>query len=263
MIVNFLSIIDIYNGLSEVSMGNLALLGITIRGNTYPVLTLLFKGGPVMVPLFALSVLTLATALERLWFWVRLLRQEGRIVHDVLEAAHYNLGDAHMIAERAQQVAIGRFLLAPLQLNQPTPETFRLALESAADKEFVKMRKGDKFLETVVAIAPLLGLLGTVTGLIVTFNNLDIGGGGAGEGATLAAGGIGEALITTAAGMVVAILALAVFRIFVSLQAQQMDYFSEVGTELELIYRQQWYEPQGSVNGQHEPAIRTPESTVV
>ncbi|MEM9213377.1 MAG: MotA/TolQ/ExbB proton channel family protein [Cyanobacteria bacterium P01_F01_bin.150] len=217
-----------------------------------------------MIPLFILSVLTFATALERTWFWVLLLRQEDRIVHDVLAAAHYNLDDAQIIAEQAQQVAIGRFLLAPLQLNRPTPETFRLALEAAADKEFVKMRKGDKFLETVVAIAPLLGLLGTVTGLIVTFNNLDIGGGGAGEGATLAAGGIGEALITTAAGMVVAILALAVFRVFVSLQAQQMDYFSEVGTELELIYRQRWYEPQSAQNSQNQASpVITPEKRVV
>ncbi|NEQ97599.1 MAG: MotA/TolQ/ExbB proton channel family protein [Cyanothece sp. SIO2G6] len=197
-----------------------------------------------MVPLFLLSIFTLATALERLWFWLRLLSQEDRIVHDVLEAAQYNLEDARMMAERSENFAIGRFLAAPLKLRQPSPDTFRLALESAADKEFVKMRKGDKFLETVVAIAPLLGLLGTVTGLIVTFNNLDIGGGGAGEGATLAAGGIGEALITTAAGMVVAILALAVFRIFVSLQSRQMDYFSEVGSELELIYRQTWYQPE-------------------
>ena len=104
------------------------------------------------------------------------------------------------------------------------------------------MRKGDKLLETVVAVAPLLGLLGTVTGLINTFQNLDIGGGQGSVGATEAAGGIGEALITTAAGMVVAILALLVLRVMVTLQAQQMDYFSEAGNELELIYRQYWLE---------------------
>ncbi|MGF1497062.1 MAG: MotA/TolQ/ExbB proton channel family protein [Elainellaceae cyanobacterium] len=204
----------------------------------FPVLDLVVKGGPVMIPLLALSVMTLATALERGWFWFRLLSQEDRVVHDVLEAARYNLSEARAIAEQAQHLAIGRFLLAPLRLKQSNPETFRLALESAADREFVQMRKGDKFLETVVALAPLLGLLGTVTGLIVTFNNLDIGGGSAGEGGQLAAAGIGEALITTAAGMLVAILALVFFRLFVTLQAQQIDYFSEAGTELELIYRQ-------------------------
>jgi biopolymer transport protein ExbB len=90
-------------------------------------------------------------------------------------------------------------------------------------------------------------LLGTVTGLIATFNNLNIGGGGgggAGSAADLskAAAGIGEALITTAGGMVVAIIALLFFRISVTLQAQQMDYFAKVGSELELIYRHVWCE---------------------
>lgn len=196
-----------------------------------------------MIPIIGLSVATLACALERGWFWFQFLRQEDRIVHDVLEAARVDLAQAAEIALEAQALPIGRYLLAPLRLKQPTPETFRLALESAGDKEFVKMRKGDKLLESVVGLAPLLGLLGTVTGLIVTFSNLNIGGGGASESATKAAAGIGEALITTASGMVVAIIALSFFRVFVSLQSQQVDYFSEVGSELELIYRQLWYEP--------------------
>ena len=100
-------------------------------------------------------------------------------------------------------------------------------------------------LETVVAIAPLLGLLGTVTGLIATFFNLNIGGGG-GSNVDLskASQGIAEALITTAGGMIVAIMALIIYRACVGLQAAQIDYFSEVGSELELIYRQRWYEPR-------------------
>jgi biopolymer transport protein ExbB len=204
---------------------------------------LIVSGGPVMIPIVGLSVATFACAFERGWFWFQLLMQEDRIVHDVLAAARVDLDKAAAIASQAQALPIGRYLLAPLKLKNPTPETFHLALEAAGDKEFVRMHKGDKLLESVVGIAPLLGLLGTVTGLIVTFNNLNIGGGGASESATKAAAGIGEALITTASGMVVAIIALSFFRIFVTLQSQQIDYFSEVGSELELIYRQVWYEP--------------------
>lgn len=205
---------------------------------------LVVQGGPVMIPLVGLSVATIACALDRAWFWYRLLKQEDRIVHDVLEAARYDLNEAAAIAARAEALPIGRFLLAPLRLNMPTPETFRLAMEAAGDREFAKMRRGDKFLESVVGIAPLLGLLGTVTGLIVTFSNLNIGAGAASAGATRAAAGIAEALITTAGGMIVAIMALAVFRVLVTLQSNQMDYFAEVGSELELIYRQVWYEPR-------------------
>ncbi len=195
-----------------------------------------------MWPLLGLSVATIACALERAWFWFQLLTKENRIVHDVLEAARYDLNKAAAIAEQAQNLPIGRFLLAPLRLRYPTPETFRLAMEAVGDKEFIKMRKGDKLLETVVALAPLLGLLGTVTGLINTFNNLELGSGG--RGSENATQGIGEALIATATGMIVAITALVFFRMSVSLQAQQVDYFSSAGTDLELIYRQFWQQTQ-------------------
>jgi biopolymer transport protein ExbB len=204
---------------------------------------LFLQGGPVMWPILALSIFTISCALERVWFWFRLLSQEDRIVRDVLDAARYDLQKAAEAADYARHLPIGRFLYAPLKLRQPTPETFRLAMEAAGDKEFVQMRKGDKLLETIVAMAPLLGLLGTVTGLIGTFNNLKIGGGGTTAEASKVAAGIGEALITTAAGMIVAIIALLVFRILVTLQSRQIDYFAEVGSELELIYRQVWYEP--------------------
>jgi biopolymer transport protein ExbB len=214
----------------------------------------LVKGGPVMVPILGCSVLTIATALERGLFWIKLLKQEDQVVNAVLEAARRDLSEAAALASQAQDSPIGRFLLAPLRLKNPSPETFRLAMETAGDREFVQMRKGDKLLETVVAVAPLLGLLGTVTGLIATFGNLNIGGGGSGDQATAAAAGIGEALITTAAGMVVAILALLVFRVMVTLQAQQMDYFSDVGNELELIYRQYWHEPDRSLADPAHPS---------
>jgi biopolymer transport protein ExbB len=205
----------------------------------------LAAGGPVMVPLVGLSILTIACGIERSLFWARLLIRESKITHDVLEAAKYSLTDAKIIAQKAKDLPIGRFLIVPLKLTSPTPETFRLALETTAEEEFANMRRGDKLLESTVAIAPLLGLLGTVTGLIKTFENLDIGGGGSTEGGGLAAAsaGIGESLITTAGGMVVAIMALAFLRIFVTCQAQQEEFFTKVGGDLELIYRQRWYEP--------------------
>ena len=77
------------------------------------IIDLLFKGGPVMIPLLGLSAATLACALERGWFWYRLLSQEDRIVHDVLEAAQYDLKKAAAIAQQVQDLPIGRFLLAP------------------------------------------------------------------------------------------------------------------------------------------------------
>src|SRR6476646_4071007 len=114
---------------------------------------LFLKGGPVMWPLLGLSIVTFACALERGWFWLQLLSKEDRIVHDVLEAARHDLREAAVIAEQAHILAIGRFLVAPLRLRNPSPETFHLAMEAAADKEFIQMRKGDKLLETVIALS--------------------------------------------------------------------------------------------------------------
>ncbi len=196
-----------------------------------------------MWPLLALSVMTLSCGIDRGWFWLVFLRQEDRIVRNVLEAARIDLEKARAIAFKAQSMPIGRFLLAPLKLDFPSPETFHLAMEAAADKEFIEMSRGNQFLETVVGLGPLVGLLGTVTGLILTFSSLDLGN-AAGTDTGKAAVGISEALLTTAGGMIVAIIALVFYRIFTSLQKQQMDYFFAVGNELELIYRQEWYEPE-------------------
>jgi biopolymer transport protein ExbB len=211
---------------------------------TSTLLHLLVKGGPVMIPIVGLSIATFACAFERSVFWYKLVSQEDRIVSNVLEAARIDIQQAKAIASKSQKLPIGRFMLAPLQLNQPTPETFRLALETAGDEEFLKMRQGNDILESSVTIAPLLGLLGTVTGLIATFNNLNVGGsGGQNVDLSKAASGISEALITTAGGMIVAIIALSILRILVRWQNSQMDYFSTAGGKLELIYRQVWYEP--------------------
>jgi biopolymer transport protein ExbB len=221
--------------------------------------TLVQQGGVFMWPLLGLSVMTIATALERAGFWLQLISHEDRIVHDVLDAAHHSLDDAAKIAYQARNLAIGRFLFATLRLSDSSPETFHLAMEAAAEREFIQMHKGDKLLETVVGIAPLLGLLGTVTGLMTTFGNLNLGGGSAAtSGLSKAAAGIGEALITTAAGMFVAILALVFFRIFVTLQAKQMDYFNTVGNQLELIYRHVWCEDRDYRSTQVTSGIQSP-----
>jgi biopolymer transport protein ExbB len=208
------------------------------------VLLLFQKGGPAMWPLLLLSILSLTTVLERGWFWYQLLRNESKIVHRLLDAAaDGDWAQAHDIAERTQYQPVSRFLGAPLRLEVPDPELFRLALESAADEELAAMRRGDKVLESVVALAPLLGLLGTVLGLIHTLGNIRLGDIGTASTAGVSSG-IGEALITTATGLIIAIASLAAYRTFNSLVVGQAQVFRRAGNELELIYRQYWLKTQ-------------------
>jgi biopolymer transport protein ExbB len=215
------------------------------------------KGGPTMWPLFGLSVLSLATIMERLWFWFQTLKKEEELAEKVLEAsANHDWDTAAQIAkqERNRQ-PIGRFLYAPLKRSNPDPETFKLALEAAAEDELGMMRKGDKVLESVVALAPLLGLLGTVLGLIKSLSGIKLGDLGTAAGSNVTVG-ISESLITTATGMIVAIVSLSFYRLFQGLTSGQVKLFRKSGNQLELQYREHWLNHGKSIHEEDTELIR-------
>jgi biopolymer transport protein ExbB len=195
------------------------------------------KGGPAMWPLLALSILSLSVIFERLWFWLRILSQEKEIVARVLDTARTDWAIASDIARQATNQPIGRFLYAPLSLPKSDAETFRLALEATAEDELAGMRRGEKLLEAVIALSPLLGLLGTVLGLIQSLRSIRIGDLGT-ESTAGVTTGIGESLISTAAGLIVAITSLAFYRLFQGLVVNQVKIFRKAGNEMELLYRQ-------------------------
>jgi biopolymer transport protein ExbB len=197
------------------------------------------KGGPTIPILIVLSILSLSAVIERSWFWYNVLTKEKETVNRVLDACRRDWDMASEIARNAYDQPIGRFLSAPLQLKNPDPDLFRLSLESTADDEIASMRRGDKILEAVIALGPLLGLLGTVIGLIVSLRSIRIGDIGTASTAGVTTG-IGEALISTAAGLVVAIFSLIFYRIFQAFIFNQAKVFRKAGNEMEVLYRQKW-----------------------
>lgn len=215
------------------------------------ILDLIEKGGPAMWPLLALSILSLSVIFERLWFWLRILTQEKQIVDRVLDAARENWVTARDIARQATNQPIGRFLFAPLSLPKTDTETFRLALEASAEDELAGMRRGEKLLEAVIALAPLLGLLGTVLGLIQALRSIRIGDLGTASTAGVTTG-IGESLISTAAGLIVAIVSLVFYRLFQSFIVNQVKVFRKAGNDMELLYR---YSPPDFSNNPLEKAL--------
>lgn len=207
------------------------------------------KGGLAMWPLLVMSILAVSTIFERLWFWSSILKGENKTAEQILEAARRDWDEATLLAHQANDQPIGRFLYTPLKLANKEPSIFRLALEASADEELNAMRRGEKILEATIALAPLLGLLGTVLGLISSLSSIRLGdiGTAATAGVTL---GISEALISTASGLVVAIVALAFYRLFQALLLQQARVFRRTGNELELTYRQAWLQAR---KGQEQP----------
>lgn len=198
-----------------------------------------------MYPLLLLSILSGMVIIERVWFWWKLLSRERETAVRVLDAARRDWGAAADLASKATDQPIGRFLNTALELKKPDPEVFQLALEASAEEEIASMRRGDKVLEATIALSPLLGLLGTVLGLISSLGSIRLGdlGTNATEGVTL---GISEALISTATGLIVAIISLAFYRVFQGLISGQVRIFQKTGNELELMYRRDWSEREVS-----------------
>lgn len=200
------------------------------------------KVGPTVWPLLVLSILSIATIFERLWFWSNILKGERRTANRIVEASRRDWDEATHLAKQVSNQPIGRFLYTPLRLANQEPEIFRLALEASADEELTAMRKGSKVLEAVIALAPLLGLFGTVWGLIDSLDKLDFGN--VNQAAGTPGFGISQALYSTALGLAIAITSLALYRIFQGLVFNQARIFRRTGNELELVYRQFWLQDQ-------------------
>jgi biopolymer transport protein ExbB len=141
--------------------------------------------------------------------------------------------------QKNADLPIARIFLSALELEQPNPEEFRLALESEAQAEIPTLKRFNTIFETIISLAPLLGLLGTVLGLITSFASINLGSVG-GSQTTGVTSGISEALVSTAAGLIVAIFVLLFANTFRGLYTRQMASIQEYGGQLELLYRRRY-----------------------
>lgn len=194
-----------------------------------------------MWPLLAFSILSFALILERLLFWFRITRRQNRLVREVLRLYRQNPTSAQAKLDQNADLPLCRIFLAALELDRPNPEEFRLALESAAQAEIPLLKRFNTVFETVISLSPLLGLLGTVLGLITSMASLQVGALGGGDTTTVTSG-ISEALVSTASGLVVAIFTLFFSNLFRGLYRRQIALIQEYGGQLELLYRRRYEE---------------------
>jgi biopolymer transport protein ExbB len=108
------------------------------------------------------------------------------------------------------------------------------AMEVAAGDEIERMKRGLPILDTIITMAPMLGILGTVTGIIKSFNLLGTVGVADPRAAT---SGLAEALITTAAGLIVALATLVPFNYFVSRVTSSAKHLEQVAAQFGVAYR--------------------------
>jgi len=207
---------------------------------------LFLAGGVVMLPLLGFSILAMALITERTIFWSQIAQKQDKLIREVLALYRRNARAAFQKLEQNAHLPIARIFLAALELDQATPDEFRLALESAAQAELPLLKRFNTVFDTVISVAPLLGLLGTVLGLIQSFSALRLGDVG-GTQTTGVTTGISEALISTAAGLVVAIATLLFANTFRGLYQRQIALIQEYGGQIELLYRRR-HERGGNPN---------------
>ncbi|MBD2328052.1 MAG: biopolymer transporter ExbB [Alkalinema sp. CACIAM 70d] len=197
---------------------------------------LFLAGGPVMWPLLLFSIATVAMVIERSLFWSRLLKTQNAIVRQVISLYRSDPSLAIEKLSRHLNLPIPRIFHEALSLEDADSDEFALAIDGAIQAEIPILKRFNDFFDLIVGLSPLLGLLGTVTGLMQSFSNLTLGGvdGSKAVGVT---SGISVALITTAFGLIVAIAAFAVASIFRSFYTRQLALIQENVAEIELLYR--------------------------
>jgi len=191
----------------------------------------LAKGGPVMIPLLACSIVALAVVVERLAFWWR-QGDPGPALRALELAERGKLDEALEVARRGRGPG-ARVLAAGLAED---PRAASTAMGTVAQAEIGPLRSYLPVLDTIITLSPLLGLLGTVTGMIAAFGILSTTGM---NQPTAITGGVAEALIATAAGLAIAIVTLVPYNYFTARAEQAMDAIERLATRLEVALKEQ------------------------
>lgn len=174
-------------------------------------LSTIIKGGPIMIPIGICSIITVAVAFER-WYHLRKQRiMPDALVSQVMELLRRRRLTAAIEVCNAHGEIGSSVLRAGLIKAGAAREVIRESFENAGRIAYQELTQGLGVLATVASISPLLGLMGTVTGLIRAFRV--ISSQGIGDPQALS-GGISEALITTVAGLIVAIPTLVLHNYF-------------------------------------------------
>jgi len=189
------------------------------------------RGGPVMYPLLACSLLVLTVVIERLLFWISVdMNRDRQLIEDILELCRR--GDWEAVRNR---VAGSRDFVIRVLVSGILHREFSMtkAMEASAAEEIRNMRRYMGVLDTMITVAPLLGIFGTVIGIITSFNALGAAGIDQPQAVTA---GIAQALITTAAGLGIAIFSVFPYNFFNSRVEKAVLNIEKYATSLEIVY---------------------------
>ncbi len=185
-----------------------------------------------MYPLLVCSVIALTFSIERLFFWIKEKRARNtKLLIDIMKVTETGQYDNALRLGSKSKDHVIRVIcngLAHIEFSMIN------ALEMAAGDEISRMKRGLVVLDTIITMAPLLGILGTVTGIIESFDLLGLQG--IADPKTVTSG-IAQALITTATGLTVALITLIPHNYFVHRVERAVRYLNQIGTQFEMAYK--------------------------
>ena len=184
-----------------------------------------------MIPLLLCSLVSLTVIIERSIFWAMVDIQRSRpLVEEVLELCRNGDWDGVRLKTKGSQNCIIRILVTGILHRE---FSMVKAMEAAAAEEVQRMRRFMGILDTMITVAPLMGIFGTVIGIIISFDML----GSAGlEDPRAVTAGIAQALITTATGLGIAILAVFPYNYFNLKIENAVQSIEKYATSLEIVY---------------------------
>lgn len=187
---------------------------------------LLLRGGWMMLPLVVCSVVALTVIMERVLFFRRIGGpHRGEEVLTLVRKG--NRDGALAIADEGESLPVMKVLSAGITHSfEPAG-----AMEAQGMHEISSMRRGLVALDTIITLSPLLGLLGTIIGMIDSFRVMEISGLGKPHAVT---GGVAEALICTAAGIAVAVITLIPYNYFMARIDREAESIETYATRLEV-----------------------------
>jgi biopolymer transport protein ExbB len=196
-----------------------------VRQKEVKMFSLLMKGGWMMLPLLFCSLVAVAIVVDRFLFFRRIgARHRGE---EAIALVRQGRNEEALGITEGMPLPIMKVLSAGItHQSEPTG-----AMEAAGMAELSAMKRGLVALDTIITLGPLLGLLGTIFGMIDSFHIMAISGLGQPHAVT---GGVAEALIATAAGITVAVITLIPYNYFVARVERETDVIETYATRLEL-----------------------------
>jgi biopolymer transport protein ExbB len=185
----------------------------------------LVKGGWMMLPLAACSVVSLTIIIERFFLFSR-MGGSDRAEEVIALVGKRQTEEAAAMADEAASPVMRVLRTGLLHLSESSR-----GMESAGVAELSSMRRGLPALDTIITLSPLLGLLGTIIGMIKSFHIMGTSGFGQ---CSLITGGVAEALVCTAAGITVAVITLIPYNYFLARIEREADTMETYATRLEI-----------------------------